>query len=360
MKRTCIQVEQHLGEQLRLMLVELGHLDTEYPITKDKTHLYLPLRQKLSSQELAKLEQKIRNLKQVEKELEPVSKKPTDLSAALQEILPDDLHQFLPHSLDIVGEIAIVELNEAVVPYEGQIGEAIMVVNSRISTVYAKEGGVEGVCRIRPLRLIAGKGQTQTIHTEYGVKLAIDVTQTYFSPRLGTEHDRVASEVQPDEVIVDMFTGVGSFAMLAAKRQHVQVFAIDLNPHAIQCLQKSLELNRLVGEVVPLVGDARRIIQNQLSGKANRIIMNLPNDAFSFLDAAAKALHKNGGIIHYYGVVTESVTFESLGNAVVNKLAEFGYDATITNSRVVRPAAPHEDQVVLDLHLVPGKTMKVT
>ncbi len=355
MKKKCIQVEQHLGEQLRLMLVEHGHLDTDYPITKDGTHLYFPLRHKLSSNELAELTQNLPNLKQVEKELEPISKKPADLSTALQGILTDDLHQFLPHSLDIVGKIAIVELNEKVVPFERLIGDAIMVVNSHVSTVYAKEGGVEGVCRIRPLRLIAGEGQTQTIHTEYGVKLAIDVTQTYFSPRLGTEHDRVASLVQPGEVVVDMFTGVGPFALLAAKRQPVQVFAIDVNSHAIQCLQKSLELNRLVGEVVPLVGDARKIIQNQLLGKANRVIMNLPNDAFSFLDAAAEALHKNGGTIHYYGVVTESVTIESLGTIVTDELANVGYDTQIKDSRVIRPAAPHEDQVVLDLHLTPRK-----
>jgi tRNA (guanine37-N1)-methyltransferase len=353
MKKKCIQVEQHLGEQLRLMLVELGYLDADYPITKDETYLYLPLRHKLSSSELAELKKSLPKLKQVEMELEPVSKKPADLSAALQGTLPEDLHQFLPHSLDIVGEIAIVELNKEVTPFEVQIGDAIMVVNSRVSTVYAKEGSVEGVCRIRPLRLIAGEGQTQTIHTEYGVKLAIDVTQTYFSPRLGTEHDRVASLVRPSEVIVDMFTGVGPFALLAAKRQPVQVFAIDVNPQAIRCLQKSLELNRLVGEVVPLMGDARKIIHNQLGGKANRVIMNLPNDAFSFLDAAAETLHKKGGIIHYYGVVTETVTLESLETVVTNELANFRYDAQITNKRVIRPAAPHEDQIVFDLHLTP-------
>ena len=158
MKKTCIQVEQRLGEQLRLILVEHGHLDTDYPITKDRTYLYLPLRRKLSSSELAKFAKEIPKFTQVEKDLKPVLKKPADLSAALQEILPEDLHQFLPHSLDIIGEIAIVELHNEVVSYEEEIGKAIMVVNSRVSTVYAKEGGVEGVCRVRPLRLIAGKG----------------------------------------------------------------------------------------------------------------------------------------------------------------------------------------------------------
>jgi len=51
-----------------------------------------------------------------------------------------ELHQFLPHSLDLIGEIAIVELHNKVVPYEGEIGKAIMVVNSRVSTVYRGYG----------------------------------------------------------------------------------------------------------------------------------------------------------------------------------------------------------------------------
>jgi tRNA (guanine37-N1)-methyltransferase len=360
MKKACIQVDQHFGEQLRIRLIEQGFLDSDFPIIKEGSRLFFPLRQKLSATSVRALEQNIMLLKQVEKDLEPLSKKPADLSAALQDILPEELHQWLPQSMDIVGEIAIVELNEVLVPYDAQIGEAIMAVNPRVTTVYTKEGGIEGVCRLRPLRLIAGIDQTSTIHTEYGIRLAIDVAQTYFSPRLGTEHDRVTRLVQPGEVIVDMFTGVGPFALLAAKRQPVQVFAIDVNPQAIQCLRKSLSLNRLEGNIIPLVGDARRIICNQLAGKADRIIMNLPNAAFSFLDAAAKAMSANGGVIHFYSVTTESLSRETLETDVIEQLSKYGWVGEVTEFRVVRPAAPHEDQVVLDLHIAPRTTTRAT
>ena len=360
MKKPCIQVEHALGEQLRVLLVEQELFDPDFPITKDETFLYIPLRRDLKSNELSEFEQKIGKLTIIEKELEPVSRKPTDLSTALAGILPDVLHQWLPHSMDIIGEIAIVELNKQLEMYEEKIGEAIMKVNSRVVTVYKKEGGVEGVCRLRPLRLIAGKNQPKTIHTEYGVQIAIDVTQAYFSPRLGTEHDRVAGMVESGEVVVDLFTGVGPFALLMAKRQKVEVFAIDINPEAIQCLQKSLEMNRLVGTVFPIVGDARTIVNQKLAGKADRIIMNLPNDAISFLDTAAKALKVSGGFIHFYGIVSESMPLERLAAEVINQLAKQGFSVLVLNSRVVRPAAPHEDQVVLDLLLTPGETSKAT
>ncbi|MFX1510663.1 MAG: class I SAM-dependent methyltransferase family protein [Promethearchaeota archaeon] len=353
MRKSCIQVEQRLGEQLRRLLVEYELLDTNFPITKDENQLFFPLSRKLKANELKLVTDKIGPCDQMEKDLEPLPIKPSDLSSALDGILPKELHQWLPHSLDIIGEIAVVELHDALKPYDVQIGEAIMLINSRVNTVYAKEGGVEGVHRLRPLRLIAGEGQKTTIHIEYGVKLAIDVTQTYFSPRLGTEHDRVASLIQPGEVIVDMFTGVGPFALQAAKRHKVQVYAIDINPQAIQCLQKSLEINRLVGKVIPIAGDARTIIDEQLKGKADRVIMNLPNYAFSFLDSAAKAIKRDGGIIHFYGVTTTSRSQATLETEVLHQLAEYGVTAKITTSRVVRPAAPHEEQIVLDLQVVP-------
>ncbi len=360
MRKVCIQVDQRLGERLRVMLVERGLLDPEFPITKEANKLCFPLRYQLTSDELHALEQETMTLAQIELDLEAISRKPTDLKATLQGTLPDGLLDKIPHSLDIIGEIAVVELDTDLVPYEAHIGEAIMIINSRVSSVYAKEGGVSGVCRLRPLRLIAGQDQTYTIHTEYGVKLAIDVVHTYFSPRLGTEHDRVTRQVQAGEVIVDMFTGVGPFALLAAKRQSVQVFAIDVNPHAIQCLKKSLELNSLVGEVVPLVGDARAIIDEQLVHKANRVIMNLPNDAFSFLDAAVTALNPKGGIIHFYGVTCQSLPEEKLQSNVLNRLADLGWKAIVGYSRSVRPAAPHEEQIVLDLHVAPGITTSAT
>ncbi len=356
MRKVCIQVDQRFGEQLRVLLVEQQLLELNFPITKEENTLIFPLRRTPTKRELMKLQETTGKLRLVEKELDAVQRKPSDLTAALQGKVPEDLLDTLPHSLDIIGEIAIVELNETLVPYEILIGEAIMVVNSRITTVYAKAGSIKGMRRLRSLRLIAGKDQRTTVHTEFGIKLAIDVTQTYFSPRLSTEHDRVSRQVQPNEVIVDMFTGVGPFALLAAKRHRVRVYAIDINKQAIQCLRKSLELNRLVGEVIPLVGDARVIIQDQLRQTADRIIMNLPHNTFEYLDAGLQALKPEGGVIHYYGVTTETLPPDMLRSNVLHRLADLGREGKILKFRIVRPAAPHEDHVVLDIQVSPRIT----
>jgi tRNA (guanine37-N1)-methyltransferase len=354
MRKVCIQVEQSWGEQLRRLLVEKELLDAAFPITKKDNLLFFPLRSAITEKQLAKFAHISTKLKLVTKELEPLIRKPSDLATALDGKLPAPLIESIPHSLDIIGDIAIVELDTTMTPYESLIGKAIMEVNSRVTTVYVKEGGITGIRRIRSLRLIAGKAQTTTIHTEYGVRLAIDVTKTYFSPRLGTEHDRVTKMVQPNEVIVDMFTGVGPFALLAAKRQPVTVYAIDINDHAIECLEKSLTLNRLVGKVIPLVGDVRGIVQERLVGMADRVIMNLPHSAISYLDVAAIATKRSGGTIHFYGIASETQSLEMLNAEVLARLAKQDYKATIQRTRIVRPSAPHENQVVLDLRVVPG------
>jgi tRNA (guanine37-N1)-methyltransferase len=351
MRKVCIQVPQHLGEQIRTHLVKQGLLDDAFPISQQDDQLCFPLKHPLSKEARKTLEVLTSDYTLVTKELTPLTRKPHNLAAALTGKLPDQLLDVIPHSFDIIGEIAVVELDSRLEPNEKLIGQAIMTVNSRIKTVFVKEGGVDGVYRVRPLRRIAGKAQTTTIHTEYGVRIAVDVTKTYFSPRLSTEHDRIANLVQPDEVIVDMFTGVGPFALLTAKRQRVKVYAIDINEQAIQCLKKSLELNRLRGEVIALAGDARAIIEQSLKEPADRVIMNLPHSAIEYIEPALQALKSTGGIIHFYGITNESQSLETLADAVMTQITKCKRTAEILHTRTVRPSAPHEFQVVLDLRV---------
>lgn len=352
MRKVCIQVPQHLGEKVRTHLVEQKLLDDAFPISKQEGQLCFPLKRSLSRDARKALERIADDYTLVTKELTPIARKPQDLATALAGKLPDQLSDVIPHSFDTIGDIAVVELDADLKQYEKLIGEAIMVVNSRIKTVFAKEGGVEGVYRVRPLRHIAGKPQTTTIHTEYGLRLAVDVTKAYFSPRLSTEHDRIANLVQPDEVVVDMFTGVGPFALLAAKRQRVKVYAIDVNEQAIRCLQKSLELNRLHGEVVALAGDARRIIEQSLQKTADRVIMNLPHSAIDFIEHAVQAVKPTGGIIHFYGITSDNQSLETLTNAVITRITQCSRAAKVLFTRTIRPSAPHEFQVVIDLQVL--------
>ncbi len=360
MRKVCIRVKRRFGEELRRLLIEIGFLDSEFPITQEDEHLLFPLRRKIGKTQIAELEQKITQLTLVERDLNPVEQKIKDLTTALKDHIPSRYLELLPHSLDIIGNIAIIELSDELQPYSQKLGEAIMIVNHHITTVYAKAGSVAGEYRLRPLSLIAGEPSTKTLHTEYGIRIAIDVAKTYFSPRLSTEHNRVANLVQSGEVILDMFTGVGPFALLAAKHRKVSVYAIDINPHAIRCLKRSMKINQLKGKIIPIIGDCRKVIQDQLHQRVDRIIMNLPHEALTYLDVAAASIKPEGGMIHFYSIVSKRNPLDDICKRVVTELAQNGRPASIIQHRYVRPSAPHEFQVVLDLRIAGAETSMTT
>ena len=119
-----------------------------------------------------------------------------------------------------------------------------------------------------------------------------DVAKAYFSPRLSTEHMRVASLVQQNETVVDLFAGVGPFSVLIAKKNlSVRVFAVDINPEAVEWLKVNVTVNRVENGDNPDPGRREKGLGNYArKGVADRIIMNLPETAIEFVDAACRGL----------------------------------------------------------------------
>ena len=61
------------------------------------------------------------------------------------------------------------------------------------------------------------------MHQEHGIKIFTNVCKAYFSPRLGDEHKRVSDKVKNDEIVVDLFTGVGSFPLHIARKKDATI-----------------------------------------------------------------------------------------------------------------------------------------
>lgn len=66
----------------------------------------------------------------------------------------------------------------------------------------------------------------------------------YWNSRLHAEHGRLVSSFKPEDVVADVFAGVGPFAIPAAKRG-CAVLANDLNPNSAKYLLKNVENNRV-------------------------------------------------------------------------------------------------------------------
>jgi len=277
----------------------------------------------------------------------------------LKKFLSEEEVSALKSSLEIVGTIAILRIPESLASKERLIGEAILELNKNVKTVLKQVSPINGDFRVRSLSWVAGEKQTETIHKEHGYLLKVDVSKVYFSPRLQFERLRIAQLVKPGEVVINMFAGVGSFSIVIAKKSRPsKVYSIDLNPTAIEYLKENIALNKVEDIVVPILGDAKEVVNSKLLNTADRVLMPLPAKAYEYLPEAIKALRNFSGWIHYYDFTYAKKNEDpkqKMIKKVESKLGNAGFpiDFFIQNSRVVRSVGPNWYQVVLDIRIKP-------
>ena len=229
-----------------------------------------------------------------------------------------------------VGGIAIMQENDP----KG----AALILASRPSlhTVLFPTSEVAGEYRTRTYAVLAGTDTTRTEVIEHGHRFAVDLAGAYFSARLSTERQHISGQMQEHELVLDMFAGVGPFAITLAPRASL-VMAADLNPQAILLMIENIRKNR-AANVIPLLADARRL-EKILPWKFDRIIMNLPLAGTEFLPEAFR-LVRPGGTIHFYSLVSKKG--EHL--ARINELG-----GTLVTEREVRSYSPGQWHAVYDI-----------
>ncbi|MDD1661525.1 MAG: class I SAM-dependent methyltransferase family protein [Methanomicrobiales archaeon] len=296
----CLRVPKSIGEKKRQELLKEGLLDTGLVLCTDGDDLLLPLREPCGGCERALFEE--------------VPERPD-----------------LPRH-DLIGGIAVL--------LEGGKEEAELLLNSRpsIHTVLTPEGPVEGEFRTRRFTVAAGEPTTRTRYTEYGLRFEIDLSLAYFSPRLSGERQRVLALIEEGERVLDMFAGVGPFAITLARHARV-VYAADINPGAVSLMSENITLNR-VKNVLPVIADAARLT-GVLPRGFDRVVMNLPFGAVHFLDTAL-GLCRPGGTIHLYAMVGKEGALSSL----LGKKS-----LVILGERVVHSYSPAEWLAVYDLRV---------
>jgi tRNA (guanine37-N1)-methyltransferase len=278
------------------------------------------------------------------------------LEEVLAKRLPSNIVPLVSKSFDVIGDIAIIELSTAAEPFEKSIGEALMKVHKNVKAVYSKAGPITDNQRLRPLRHVIGASRTDTIHKELGCRFKIDISKVFFSPRLSTEHSRVAEQVRLGECVVDMFAGVGPFSILIAKRlEDVKVHAIDANPEAAKLIAENARMNKVQDRITVWSDDARVVVKDNLLGKATRVIMNHPSEAKDFLGPACEALRRDGGIVHYYTFAEGAQSEFEARTELTRGLTDPGWKVDkFLATRKVRGVAPMKWQVALDAKLMPA------
>lgn len=293
-----VRVPARQGEAMRQALIREGALDTSFKVLREGSDLILPV--------LAEREGACRYEFEAHPGREP-----------------------LPRH-ELVGGIAILQEDDPAG------AEKILMSRPSLHTAVFAKGEVSGEYRTRECTILAGRPTTRTQVTEHGHHFTVDLAGAYFSARLSTERQHVLHQVQDDEVILDMFAGVGPFAITLATKAAL-VVAADLNPQAVELMLENLTWNR-AKNVLPVLADARRLA-GVLPWKFDRIVMNLPLAGTEFLPDAFR-LCKPGGTIHLYALVSaegeHTVRIEELGG-------------TVLSEREVRSYSPAQWHAVYDI-----------
>ena len=346
----ALKVPRKLGEKAIRLVSRLGLLNRDLKVESTGEYLYVPLNHKPDSAGTKEIAETLARYEILIKNFSRRNKAPRSALDAAADMLPPHLLANFPRSIDIIGEVAIVKIPPELEKYKEIIGKAILQAHKHVRTVLAKSGPVRGIKRLREYERIAGSGGTETTHREHGCTYHLDVKKVYFSPRLSHEHLRVASQVRANETVIDMFAGVGPFSILIAKmRKDVKVYAIDVNPEAVRYLERNVIANGVSDRVVPILGDAEKVIRERLRGISDRVIMNLPEKAYKYLDVACEAMKFEGGIIHYYTFAGEPNPIRKAEREFIEALigTDREVDHIITR-RKVREVAPGRWQVAID------------
>jgi tRNA (guanine37-N1)-methyltransferase len=333
-------------ELLRKMRLKLD----EFQLNESSGVIGIPLIHAPSSQEESVLTKELGEFQIHEALFRPISSRPKNLHEALRGAVPPELASQLPRSFDVIGDIAIIELPSELASYSVAVGNGVLQANSHVRLVMKKSGDVNGTFRTRPLQPLVGSGGTETVHHEFGCRYHLDVSSVYFNPRLAHERLRVAKQVMRDEVVVDMFAGVGPYSILIAKLQpKSRVYSVDINPSAIRYLKENALTNDVADHVIPLLGDARELSRSELRNVGDRVIMNLPSEALDYLDAAVQILKDGRGVIHFYEFAQRGANLNSVKEQF--QAAIEARQRTVKSHnyvKVIREIAPNRIQVAVD------------
>lgn len=162
-----------------------------------------------------------------------------------------------------------------------------------------------------------------SVQAEYGIKCVIDLTNTFFSPRMGPERLRICQQVARGEKVLVLFAGVGMEALqIAGRTEATSVVAVEMNPIAVQCLRRSHQLlprNKAVKcigaekRLEVIEGDVLRVLPEKFGkNKFDRVLAPRPKEGGmdgdlghgsggkEFLEALLPVMKPNGGECHWY------------------------------------------------------------
>ena len=280
-----------------------------------------------------------------------------NMQEKLKEKLKKEELEILPAGFQNLGDIIILNLNKELLGKKIEIGEKVLELYPKVRAVYNKEGDISGEFREPQLIFIAGdKEKKEAEVIENGIRYKFDVTKLMFAKGNINERVRVAGEVKPGEIIVDMFGGIGYFSVPIGKISLAKkVYTIEKNPNAFHYLNENIKINH-IGNIETFNGDNRKIIDNLVEKgiKADRIVMGYLPPPKEFLPWAFK-ISKKGTIIHYEDLLNDENLKEEekkVMDFVEGEAEKQGMKVKLIKLVRVKNYKPHVGHYVVDVVVV--------
>lgn len=261
--------------------------------------------------------------------------------------------ELLPSSFQRLGHVVILRLKPELMPKKELIGEAALTLIPGIKTVCVNTGKIDSEYRQPKVEYLCGEENTKVIHTEHGCQFAFDVTKLMWSMGNMNERKRMYEMVQPGEVVVDFFAGIGYWSIPIAKHSKAKhVYSIDANPDSIASLRENQKLNKIPKEKMTIIHGKCEEVSPQLGKIADRIILGyLPAPTFALMPAF-HTFKPEGGILHYEGVCGEG-EYEELLTDVHAIGASLGWEIELMHAQQVKSVGPRKWHYVLDIQVTP-------
>ncbi|KAL2467137.1 tRNA wybutosine-synthesizing protein 2/3/4 [Abeliophyllum distichum] len=220
--------------------------------------------------------------------------------------LPVELLEELPSRWERLGDIIVLPVTSFKDPLWDSIGKELwpLVAKSIGTHRLARQGQIAKTgTRDSKLEILVGDNGWVD-HRENGILYSFDATKCMFSWGNLSEKLRMGCLDCRNEVIVDLFAGIGYFTLpFLVRANGKMVYACEWNPHAVEALHRNLQANSVADRCIILEGDNRVTAPK---GVADRVCLGLlPTSEGSWV-TAVRALRDKGGILHIHGNVKDS------------------------------------------------------
>jgi tRNA wybutosine-synthesizing protein 2 len=252
--------------------------------------------------------------------------------------MPAGYHRF--------GRVLVIQRPPSLARYDVLLGMAWQE-ELGVATVLVKSGPIDGELRTPQLKRVAGE-TTETEVVEHGVRWRFDAARIMFAAGNRTERWRVGRLVRPGESVVDLFAGIGYFAIPAALPGRAAcVYAVEKNMIAVRYLRKNAEVNGVASRLVVVPGDNRTVALPL--GEFDRAVLGYLPSALPWVARAVELIRPSGGWLHVHTVADVRAPLSEAAAAVESSAASAGASPTeASHVRVVKPYGPGRNHLVVD------------